>query len=179
MDQALRRERGLVSVEVVRIAEADVEKLRAIRLEALKAHPEAFSADPDYEGARPVELWREAIAKRAWFAAVEGGEWLGIAAFSRETYSKKIAHMGSLGAMYVRAGARGKGVGDALIEAILEEAAKDVEQITLTVNAENKPAIALYERHGFRAYGKAPRSLKTGGKYYDEIAMARAVSPAD
>jgi ribosomal protein S18 acetylase RimI-like enzyme len=168
-----------VSVEVVRIAVDDVEKLRAIRLEALNAHPEAFSADPDFEGGRPIELWREAIAKRAWFAAIEGGEWLGIAAFSRETYSKKIAHLGSLGAMYVRANARGKGVGDALIEAILEEAAKDVEQITLTVNAENKPAIALYERHGFRAYGKAPRSLKTGGKYYDEIAMSRAVSPAD
>ena len=168
-----------MSVEVVRIAEDDVEKLRAIRLEALNAHPEAFSADPDYEGARPIELWREAIAKRAWFAAVEGGEWLGIAAFSRETYSKKIAHMGSLGAMYVRAKARGKGVGDALIEAVLEEAAKEVEQITLTVNAENKPAIGLYERHGFRAYGRSPRSLKTGGKYYDEIAMSRAVSPAD
>jgi ribosomal protein S18 acetylase RimI-like enzyme len=168
-----------MSVEIVRVAEADVEKLRAIRLEALNAHPEAFSADPDYESARPIELWREAIAKRAWFAAVEGSEWLGIAAFSHDTHSRKTAHLGSLGAMYVRAKARGKGVGDALIEAIFEEAAKEVEQITLTVNAENKPAIALYERHGFRVYGKAPRSLKMGGKYYDEIAMARAVSPAD
>lgn len=179
MDAAFRRRRGDVNVEIVRIAENDVEKLRVIRLEALKAHPEAFSADPDYESARSVEVWRDAIARRVWFAAVEGENWLGIAAFSHDTHSKKTAHIGSLGAMYVRAQARGKGVGDALIVAVLEEAAKEVEQIVLTVNAENKPAIALYERHGFRVYGKAPRSLKTGGKYYDEIAMARAVSPAD
>ena len=166
-------------VEVIRVCEDDVERLRAIRLEALTKHPEAFSADPDYESARTLDVWREAIARRAWFAATEGGEWLGIAAFSRDTHSRKSEHMGSLGAMYVRAGARGKGVGDALIAAILEEAAKEVEQIILTVNAENKRAIALYERHGFRPYGKIPRSLKTGGKYYDEIEMARAVSPAD
>ena len=64
----------------------------------------------------------------------------GIVAFSRDTSSKKTAHMGSLGAMYVRAGHRGQGVGDALIDAVLEEAAKYVEQLTLTVNAENKSA---------------------------------------
>lgn len=166
-------------VEVIRVCEDDVERLRAIRLEALAGHPEAFSADPDVESAFSLDRWRQGIALRAWFAAVEGGEWLGIAAFSRDTHSRKTAHVGTLGAMYVRAAARGKGVGDALIAAILEEAAKEVEQIILTVNAENKPAIALYERHGFRPYGKSPRSLKVGGKYYDEIEMARAVSAAD
>ncbi len=53
--------------------------------------------------------------------------------------------------MYVRAGARGSGLSDALIEAVIDRAVRDgVEQIKLTVNAENMHAVKLYERHGFR-----------------------------
>ncbi len=81
--------------------------------------------------------------------------------------------------MYVRRASRGRGVADALVEAVIEEAAKHVEQLMLTVNAENKWAIALYERHGFRAYGKVPRALLVEGRYYDELEMMRGVSASD
>ena len=180
MDQALRRHRGTVSgFEVVRLGEADAETLREIRLEALTAHPDAFSADPDVEGAFTVEQWKAAIARRAWFAAKDGRYWLGICCYSRDTHSKKTQHMGSFGAMYVRAAHRGKGVADALIEAALAAAADEIEQMVLTVNAENKGAIALYERHGFRAYGRIPRSIKVGDRTHDELEMARLVSSTD
>lgn len=168
-----------MAFKILRIGETDIERLREIRLEALRLNPEAFSADPDVWGTFTLERWKEIIADRGWFAAVDGNDWLGIAAFSRDRHSKKTEHIGSLGAMYVRAAHRGKGVGDALIEAVLEEAAPQVEQLLLTVNADNKPAIALYERHGFRAYGRLPRSLYVNGRYFDEIEMARPVSASD
>jgi ribosomal protein S18 acetylase RimI-like enzyme len=79
----------------------------------------------------------------------------------------------SLGAMYVRDAWRGKGAGDRLVAAVLAHGASEVEQIVLTVNAENGPAIALYERHGFRVYGRLPRSIKVGERYYDELEMIR------
>jgi ribosomal protein S18 acetylase RimI-like enzyme len=166
-------------VTVARITADDIAKLREIRMEALTKHPEAFSADPDRWAAFTEQQWRDMVASRAWFAARDGERWLGIAAFGREGHSKKTDHIGSLGAMYVRPEARGKGVGDALIGAALEEAAKHVEQLILTVNAENKSAIALYERHGFRVYGKVPRALCVDGRYFDELEMARAVSASD
>jgi ribosomal protein S18 acetylase RimI-like enzyme len=81
--------------------------------------------------------------------------------------------------MYVRAAFRGKGVADALLEAVLDLAETCVEQVSLTVNAENPRAIRFYERHGFRRYGLVPRSLNIDGRFYDDVEMMRTVSASD
>ncbi len=76
-------------------------------------------------------------------------------------------------------GARGTGLADALVEAVIDEAVNKVEQIKLTVNAENPPAIKLYERHDFRTIGKYPNSLRVGDRTYEELIMLRPVSASD
>jgi ribosomal protein S18 acetylase RimI-like enzyme len=73
--------------------------------------------------------------------------------------------------MYVRSAWRGKSAGDSLVTAVIAHAAGEVEQLVLTVNAENGPAIALYERHGFAVCGRMPRSIKVVDRYYDEFEM--------
>jgi RimJ/RimL family protein N-acetyltransferase len=151
---------------------ADVPRLREIRLEAITRHPEAFSRDPASESKLTDEEWRGRVEKGWWFICEGDGAWAGICAFSRDP-SPKTRHLASFGAMYVRDGYRGKGVGDALIHAAMAEAAKIVELVVLTVNAENPRAIALYVRHGFREYGRVPRALKIDDRYYDEIEMVR------
>jgi ribosomal-protein-alanine N-acetyltransferase len=46
--------------------------------------------------------------------------------------------------------AQGRGLGGTLLEALVERAAKDgATSMLLEVRADNAPAIALYERHGF------------------------------
>ena len=56
--------------------------------------------------------------------------------------------------------ARGKGVGTALLDALLERARGDgYEAISLSVDRHNKGAIALYEQHGFRQVDETPDSL--------------------
>ena len=79
--------------------------------------------------------------------------------------------------MYVRDKFRGQGVGDMLVAGALSHARQEVEQVVLTVNAENRPAILLYERHGFRTYGRMPRSIRLGERYYDELEMICLFSP--
>jgi RimJ/RimL family protein N-acetyltransferase len=153
---------------------ADLLRLREIRLEAITRHPTAFSRDPESEAKLTDNEWRARIEKGWWFVCEVDGAWAGICGLSREQ-TPKTSHIGSFGAMYVRDSYRGKGVSDALIEAAMVEAAKVVELVVLTVNAENPRAIALYERHGFRKYGRMPRSLKIDGRYYDEIEMVRAL----
>jgi ribosomal protein S18 acetylase RimI-like enzyme len=166
---------------VTRLDADDAQLVRDLRLELLNAYPENFAADPEFEGALSLDQWRERLSSdaRCWFVCRIDGEVAGMIVFSRVTHTKKRLHMGDIGSMYVRAKFHGSGAADALMNAALNVAQNLVEQIELTVNAENARAIAFYKRHGFREHGCAPRALKVGERYYDEVAMSRAISAGD
>lgn len=55
--------------------------------------------------------------------------------------------------MYVRACARRSGPGCALLRKVIEHAALSVEEVILTVGANNDAALMLYEAAGFQRYG--------------------------
>ena len=165
-------------MSVARLNVEDAEELRALRREALLAHPTAFSADPDIEAKLSIETWRERLRSGRWFGGKIEGSLVGMASFWFEQ-SRKIRHTARVGSMYVRESARGSGMAGALLEAVLAEAAKSCEQATLSVEASNTRAIRLYERHGFRLIGRFPRNLLVDGKYYDELEMYRALSRVD
>ena len=80
----------------------------------------------------------------------------------------KIAHKGVLWGMYVQPEARGSGLAEAMVEAALDYARGHVEQVLISVIADNGRACRFYERMGFERYGSEPRALKIGGEYYDE-----------
>ena len=167
-----------MSVAVRRLGPADYDALRELRLESLRRHPGFFAADPQQEAAMPKEEWLRRLASAVSFGGFVEGKLSGLLVFSRST-RPKLAHTGDLGAMYVRDEARGSGLADALMNAVIDHAATVVEQIRLTVNAENARAIRFYERHGFRQIGRIPRSLRVDGRYYDELLMFRPVSSSD
>lgn len=167
-----------MTASVRRLVPGDLDAMRAIRLEALRLNPECFGADLEIEEAFTAEEWLARMATAVTFGGFVDGVLSGIAVFARSR-SKKTAHTGELGAMYVKAGVRGSGLAGALIGAIVDHATRDVEQIKLTVNAENARAIRFYERHGFRVIGKYPNSLRIGERTYDELIMLRTVSTSD
>jgi ribosomal protein S18 acetylase RimI-like enzyme len=160
------------AVNVRRTTADDGERLREIRLEALERHPAAFSADLADAKALTPEQWRANAVQRVTFFAEHDGAVVGMSGYGRDAGSK-VKHGGNLYAMYVRKDARGTGAGDALVKAVLDHAGREVEQIRLTVEADNVPAIRLYERHGFRVVGRLPRALRIGAAYYDELVMFR------
>ncbi|MDE1937450.1 MAG: GNAT family N-acetyltransferase [Alphaproteobacteria bacterium] len=168
----------MTAIIVERLGAVDVDALRAIRLESLNLHPDCFSADPDIVGAMTTEQWLDGLSRGIWFGVRKDGALVAIAALTRPE-SKKINHTGELCAMYVRADARGTGIADSLIRYIVDVAAEEIDQITVTVNAENKRAIKLYERHGFRIAGRIPRYIRVGNSLHDELIMVRAVSSSD
>jgi [ribosomal protein S18]-alanine N-acetyltransferase len=67
---------------------------------------------------------------------------------------------------------RRRGVARALLEQMIERAGRDREY-TLEVRTSNAPAIALYERYGFRSAGTRPRYYRDNGE--DAVIMWRTV----
>jgi len=168
-----------MNYEIRRLIPDDAEKVREVRLEGLRLHPEAFSRDYEQDEQLSLDDWRMRLdGGWAWFGGFEGEMLLGIAAFGRGD-SSKTRHVGHLGAMYVRKIARGTGLADGIIEAVLDHAMGKVEQVQLTVTAGNIRALKLYERCGFKIVGTLPRALLIGDKYYDEHLMARPLSTSD
>jgi ribosomal protein S18 acetylase RimI-like enzyme len=85
----------------------------------------------------------------------------------------KQQHKGRIFGVYVAAAARGKGMGRALVMALVERARQDpsLEQILLAVATCQNAAKQLYRSCGFETYGTEPNALKVGSRYIDEDHM--------
>jgi len=149
---------------------------RDIRLEGLRCNPEAFGSTFAAENARPLNFFSERLGGSASFGAFHGSELVGIAGLLIHE-GQKEAHKGLPVGMYVRPGARNVGVGQRLVETIVEFARHRVELIQLAVVSDNEQARRLYERLGFVEYGIEKKALKQDGRYYDEVLMAKELTP--
>jgi len=159
-----------------RLMPADAGLYREIRLEALQLSSEAFGSSFEQEGAQPLDYFQEALTKADVFGAFLETGLVGVAGFRRQAGAKQ-AHKGLLWGMYVRSMARGTGAGRSLVKAVLDHAQGRVELVQLTVVSDNQAAQRLYRSCGFVAYGHEVHALKQGGRYYDELLMAVALTP--
>lgn len=157
---------------------ADAALYRAIRLEALAAHPEAFGSTLEHEQEKPLAWFEERLATSDVFGAFIASELVGIAGFRRED-GAKTAHKAVLWGMYVRPQARKSGMGRRLVDAVAAHAATRVEQLHLDVVSDNEAALRLYTAAGFVEYGRGVKALKHGGRYYDEVLMVLFFNEGD
>jgi RimJ/RimL family protein N-acetyltransferase len=153
---------------------ADVEGYRRIRLDALRRHPEAFSADHAEEARLNRAQFAERLATPGLtrFGGFADGDLVGLAGLHTH-FSAKQRHKADLFSMYVDAAHRGTGLAGQLVEAVIagaREAGAVVLHLSVTVG--NLPAQRLYRRMGFAVYGIERRSLLVDGVYHDEELMA-------
>ena len=119
-----------------------------------------------------VRIWVGYTLRHASFTAEYEGEIAGMAVLYLQPYQKLAHHC--LFAIIVSAKHRNLGIGKALIEHF-EKVAKDefhIEIMHLEVY-ENNPAIHLYQRLGYKEYGRHPRFIKENGKYICKILMQK------
>ncbi|WP_110112214.1 GNAT family N-acetyltransferase [Bacillus sp. CGMCC 1.16541] len=153
----------------------DVESYWALRLQALKDHPESFVNS--YEEAQEKELTEirkqfPQEASRFLVGAFLENQLVGIVGFEQRK-PLKVKHKGDIWGMYVAPVARGSGTGKKLLQYAVNHAKKieELTQIYLVVAAENKSARGLYEKLGFEGYGYEKNALKINGTFIDEQHM--------
>jgi len=163
-------------MEIRPLEEKDAATYWNLRLESLQKEPSAFGKAAEEHQATSVEVTASRFLNRSddnfTLGAFEGDQLIGMATFIRETGLKE-RHKGRIYGMYVTASQRGRGVGSALMGALLKKAQPnpELEQILLAVGAGQKAAIQLYRRFGFEVFGTEPRALKVGSEYVDEQHM--------
>lgn len=160
------------AIEIRPFLAAEAPAFRALRLEALAAHPEAFGSSVADERRLPAEVVAERLAAGHTFGAFAAGQPVGMAGFVAEAGEKR-RHKGMLWGVYVRPAWRGRGIAGRLVDRVVAHAQGRVELLHLSVVAGNASARRLYEARGFAAYGLEERALRLDGRYVDELLMVR------
>lgn len=169
---------------VRQLGPADRDAYFQLRLRGLKAHPESFGQSYEEAVAKGVAqhdamLRGERAAEGDFLlGAYESANTplIGVVGLLRGR-SDKERHKASVIGMYVAPEATGRGVGRALLNALLARAAQieGLRQIQLMVGSRNEPARKLYESLGFRKYGCEVDALNVGGVFHDADLMARVM----
>ncbi|MBW3600020.1 MAG: GNAT family N-acetyltransferase [Planctomycetes bacterium] len=124
------------------------------------------------------ELWRKRLAEPPEnlhsLVAVADEEVVGQLALFVNNNSPRRSHSGFLG-MAVRDDWQGKGVGTALLAAVVDLSDNwlNLLRLELTVFVDNEPGVRLYKRFGFEVEGIHRLYALRDGDFVDAYAMAR------
>ena len=146
----------------------DWEQVREIYLEGIRSGNSTFETD-----APSWEKWNESHLDFARLVYRDEESVLGWAALSpvskREVY-RGVAEV----TVYVTESARGKGIGRALLEALIAESEKnDIWTLQASIFPENTASVELHLRCGFRELGRRERIAMLHGVWRDTILFER------
>lgn len=131
-------------------------------------------------------IWTEAEEsledRAAWLSDREAGGFavlvaaeerrvLGYASYgtyrARSGYRKTVEH-----SIYLREGTQGRGVGTALMAALIADArARGFHLMVGVIDANNEGSIAFHERFGFQIAGRLPQAGCKHGRWLDQVNM--------
>ena len=149
---------------------------RRVRLECLEKFPDNFGTLYADEAVKPKLYFEDLIERNLpdefFFGAFDGENLIGIAGFVRGERTK-TRHRGEIVAMYVNPDFRGQRVGENLLRALIKAVFEidGIEQVHLTVVADNATAVKLYEKIGFESFGVQENYFRSGEKYWHQNFM--------
>ena len=150
------------------MAASDWEQVRSIYLEGLREGNSTFETE-----APSWEAWDEAHHKTPRLVMRAGDRVLGWAALS--PVSKRRVYSGVAEVtIYVTQSARGKGIGRALLEALIEESERaGIWTLQASIFPENAASVELHLKCGFREVGQRESIAKLHGVWRDTILLER------
>ena len=164
--------------QVRRLGPDDAEAFQDLRLRGLREAPQAFAEHSEEFARIPRERHAQRLEDAPGNAIALGAfredRLIGLGGLFSRADRRNIAHRFEVWGMYVTPEHRRNGVGQAILQALIEHARSipRASLVTLTVTANQVPARRLYERAGFLEWGRLPRAYRIDGTYHDEIHMA-------
>ncbi len=156
-------------LEIQRLSINEGERLRQLRLASLEDAPDAFSSTFQEAVTLPRDSWLQQLQVLPTFVAVLKGVDSGMVCSSPHPENAHVAYLIS---MWVAPNARGQGVGDALLDAVIDWArSSSYTQLLLDVSNDNSFAITLYKRKGFKPTGMTS-CLPPPREHIPELEMA-------
>ncbi len=172
---------GMAEISIRFIRKSDLPAFKALRLEALRGHPDAFGSDHEENLDRPESFWIERVEKlvdnpHGCAVVAESGEELaGMVGVWREE-GRKCLHNAHIWGVYIRPAHRGKKLMDRMIDRAIEWCrGNGIRIVRLTVATHNASAIRCYLRCGFAVYGVSPAELLVDGRFIDELLLFRRI----
>jgi len=146
----------------------DWEFVRAIYLEGVATGQATFETEaPDWE------RWDASHLPQCRLVARNGDGLLGWAALSPVSKREVYAGVAEV-SVYVASAARGRGVGGALMRALIEASEQHgVWTLQSSVFPENHSSIALHLNHGFRELGRREQVARLHGVWRDTVLLER------
>jgi len=153
------------------LTEQDWPGVRAIYDEGIATRNATFiTAAPDWPE------WDSGHLQTCRIVAGEGGRLLGWAALSPVSSRCVYAGVAEV-SVYVAADAQGRGVGRALLSALVAASeAQGLWTLQAGVLPENQASVAIHERCGFRIVGRRERLGKMDGVWRDVLLLERRSS---
>lgn len=154
-----------------RLTPSDAEAFVALRGASLADVPEAFASSPETDRFTTVEAARELLGPvrpASVLGAFRGDDLVGAVGLFVPHHAK-MGHKAVVWGTYVAPSARGGGLGEALMRAVIGEARSipGIDWMALDVSITAGAAQRLYERLGFTSWGLEPDALRVQGRSID------------
>ena len=139
----------------------------------------AITDEPQFFRISPADMEGEVFSTQDTFeiftlgAFNDEGELIRTVGFQRD-YFLKLCHRGLIFRIYVSEKAKDFGLGEKLLQALIERAkqGKELRQLYLTGVSSNQRAINLYSSVGFELYSRGKESIKMSeNEFVDEDSM--------
>lgn len=157
-------------------AVGDWPEIRRIYLEGIRTGDATFEAVSDVPPADEVggQLWFDKKVAGLVFKAVDDGGhllgWCALSAVSDRCVYQGVAEV----SIYVAEAARGKGVGMALMERLVQASEEaGIWTLQAGIFPENHASIRLHEKVGFRVVGVREKLGQMNGVWRDVVLMER------
>jgi phosphinothricin acetyltransferase len=157
-----------MNIVIEAMQDSDWDAVRSIYREGIATGNATFEAD-----APAWETWDKGHLRACRLVARVDGQVMGWAALSPVSGRCVYAGVAEV-SIYVGASARGRGIGQALLAALVEESERaGLWTLQAGIFPENTASIALHRAYGFREVGRRERIGQMNGDWRDVVLMER------